>query len=422
MALSATHHPPSPALRERHADAVRRLKQKRQEIAELKAEVAELQWEIDQYRYPVLTLAKEIVSLIFLHLLPSHPRRAPLLGKHSPIILGQICRQWREIALDTSALWSSFSIAHSNRRKLKIIRLFLERSARAPLSIALICERGDPQGDVYSVMELLASHAARWQHISLCIHPIPYLNAVEGAMPLLRTLTIVSRTDKGAILRLPDIPKWTPTDSFRNAPLLRVVRLSFEIDSYSDSMPWHQLTAMNLECIDFKQFVHVLQNGVQLVHCRATIAPGKITPNDEYAFKRLPIIHIPHLQTLLLIPWRYQHADGIPFDFTSGSLDYVKLRFPALRILELPENMLGKEAIQTLAALIARSGCLLQELCIRDGGRTLMEPYEDAFPGIGKIFFGHMDMSGRSAFGEYMDGAEWEDGTESYESGSDDGM
>ncbi|KAJ7614539.1 hypothetical protein FB45DRAFT_802433, partial [Roridomyces roridus] len=65
-----------------------------------------------RYKYPILTLPAEITSEIFIHFLPSDCDLTPLVtvGPHSPSFLLQICRQWRDIALGTPALWSSFRL------------------------------------------------------------------------------------------------------------------------------------------------------------------------------------------------------------------------------------------------------------------------------------------------------------------------
>ncbi|KAJ7769247.1 hypothetical protein B0H14DRAFT_2967785 [Mycena olivaceomarginata] len=66
------------------------------------------------YRYPVLTLPNEIVGQIFAHVLPIHRapsvQTPPLRGPDSPTLLAQICRQWRDVALETPALWRALSL------------------------------------------------------------------------------------------------------------------------------------------------------------------------------------------------------------------------------------------------------------------------------------------------------------------------
>ncbi|KAJ6533307.1 hypothetical protein DFH09DRAFT_875947, partial [Mycena vulgaris] len=54
--------------------------------------------------YPVLTLPIEITSRIFVHCLPADGRVCPSPSA-APLILAQICRHWRDVALSTCHLW-----------------------------------------------------------------------------------------------------------------------------------------------------------------------------------------------------------------------------------------------------------------------------------------------------------------------------
>ncbi|KAJ6556844.1 hypothetical protein DFH09DRAFT_890059, partial [Mycena vulgaris] len=54
--------------------------------------------------YPVLSLPPEITSKIFVMSLP--PDRWTEPSPHpAPLLLAQICREWRSISLDTPELW-----------------------------------------------------------------------------------------------------------------------------------------------------------------------------------------------------------------------------------------------------------------------------------------------------------------------------
>ncbi|KAJ7187330.1 hypothetical protein C8R46DRAFT_1059491 [Mycena filopes] len=65
--------------------------------------------EEDPIPYPVLTLPNEIVSEIFIRVLPPYPECPPWKGSLSPSLLTQICRKWREIALSTPELWRAMA-------------------------------------------------------------------------------------------------------------------------------------------------------------------------------------------------------------------------------------------------------------------------------------------------------------------------
>ncbi|KAJ6459557.1 hypothetical protein C8R45DRAFT_1030413 [Mycena sanguinolenta] len=80
-------------------------------ISELRLQKAEVQDRLISYKYPVLTLPKEIVAEIFVRFLPDYPSRPPLVGLHSPFLLTQICRPWREIASTTPTLWRAIPLS-----------------------------------------------------------------------------------------------------------------------------------------------------------------------------------------------------------------------------------------------------------------------------------------------------------------------
>ncbi|KAJ7111378.1 hypothetical protein C8R44DRAFT_583899, partial [Mycena epipterygia] len=76
----------------------------RSSVEVLEAEQQELESDLAVVVYPVLTLPNEITSRIFVQCLPTHGRVRPSPRK-APLILAQICQQWREIALSTGDLW-----------------------------------------------------------------------------------------------------------------------------------------------------------------------------------------------------------------------------------------------------------------------------------------------------------------------------
>ncbi|KAJ7024839.1 hypothetical protein C8F04DRAFT_899109, partial [Mycena alexandri] len=53
--------------------------------------------------YPILTLPVEVTAEIFVHCLPAKATQPS--GKVAPMLLGGICRQWRDIACSTPRLW-----------------------------------------------------------------------------------------------------------------------------------------------------------------------------------------------------------------------------------------------------------------------------------------------------------------------------
>ncbi|KAJ6487096.1 hypothetical protein C8R47DRAFT_952223, partial [Mycena vitilis] len=73
-------------------------------ISELTAKRDTLELKLAETVYPILSLPPEITARIFVECLPIHGRvrSSPTAA---PLLLAQICRDWREIALDTCQLW-----------------------------------------------------------------------------------------------------------------------------------------------------------------------------------------------------------------------------------------------------------------------------------------------------------------------------
>ncbi|KAJ7832824.1 hypothetical protein B0H13DRAFT_1734586 [Mycena leptocephala] len=128
--------------RTRLADIEVKIQDLERSLAAFRAEKTLLQERLDSYKYPILTLPNEITSEIFIHFLPIYPLRSPIAGILSPTNLTQICRQWREVALATPALWRAMDVIlydhlHPFKQEFAIFDIWLSRSCSCPLSIYL---------------------------------------------------------------------------------------------------------------------------------------------------------------------------------------------------------------------------------------------------------------------------------------------
>ncbi|KAJ7356450.1 hypothetical protein DFH08DRAFT_459149 [Mycena albidolilacea] len=148
------------------------------------------------YRYPVLTLPNEIVGEIFAHVLPIHRapsvQTPPLRGSDSPTLLAQICRQWRDLALENPALWRALSLNDASipsEHQAHLCTLWLSMS-RCPLSLD-IDEDLDALGPLWAteLLSALVPHRARWEHLNLYLS-LSRLDTIEGPMPLLQSLDL----------------------------------------------------------------------------------------------------------------------------------------------------------------------------------------------------------------------------------------
>ncbi|KAJ6565370.1 hypothetical protein B0H10DRAFT_2113122 [Mycena sp. CBHHK59/15] len=224
-------------------------------IAALTAERQSLQAESDSIMYPVLSLPPEITMEVFRCCLPSDsmPRPSPF---KAPLLLAQICRQWRRIALNTPNLWRS--LVFGDESSVEILKLWLSRAGNLPLNYSLHCTNPSRAG---ALIETIILHSHQWQDVSFGIPltSFPKLDMRYQSLPMLRqiSLDIHQRASDDAV---PD------TITIQNAPLLREVHISTLPDVKFD-IPWHQLTTLTLcQSVDLMECISLLRECPGLVH------------------------------------------------------------------------------------------------------------------------------------------------------------
>ncbi|KAJ7101333.1 hypothetical protein B0H15DRAFT_408902 [Mycena belliarum] len=117
-------------------------------------------------------LPDDIVREIFANCLPSH-RNSIVSSDEAPLLLCQVCRPWREIALTTPRLWSSLHIVLPKKPLIhlqvltQIVSEWLDRSGVLPLSLSVICSRSWWTGEdnALPILQRLIQSSRRWQRI-----------------------------------------------------------------------------------------------------------------------------------------------------------------------------------------------------------------------------------------------------------------
>ncbi|KAJ7628882.1 hypothetical protein FB45DRAFT_919432 [Roridomyces roridus] len=199
-------------------------------IASLDTERRQLEAQSDAIVYPVLSLPPELTSLIFIHCLPSTslPRPSPL---EPPLLVAQICRQWRAIAVGTPELWSSVALSDSHSPDL--LDVWLSRSAQCPLNILL------DDGDVERACKLVDTckpYADRWEDVQFNLPEEALLGFKDlSRVPLLKRMSVSRRGMYG----FKEIFEMT------EAPLLRVAVLDVG-PGLEFMLPWQQMTSLTL--------------------------------------------------------------------------------------------------------------------------------------------------------------------------------
>lgn len=330
-------------------------------------------------RLPLELLSEIFVSLcLILHVVNEYSLRRGwiklrCLGTHdfvlpntrqAPILLTQVCKAWRTVALSTPKLWSSinlglFSIKHKSRPYIpSLMDNWLNRSALLPLSISLGLHSDDPVSG--PALEVLFRHIRAWKHVRLewCMQnlPIPPLFnfnfCLSSNAPFLETFEL--RTEGGlgtqgeehlsAILRgASALCRFSWADEDLSLDLNRLI------------LPWAQLSDLDLRCkLSLRDCITLLHVSPNLVSCSFHLvrldSPASTLPQGQ--------ITLPHL--------RHLSIDSV-FTLTP-LLDSVTL--PALLSLEATSSYDTDNAIPPwphaeFVALLTRSSPPLANLHLR---------------------------------------------------------
>ncbi|KAF7361049.1 hypothetical protein MSAN_01135500 [Mycena sanguinolenta] len=289
---------------------------------------------------PFLLLPPEIVAEIFVNFLPIYPTFPSHSGKLSPLLLCQVCRHWRDIALSTPALWKNISIDvqdpddHQDQ-KLERLKTWTARSSRQSWRIAIAGE-----------------------HLEVLV-PFDSLHLLKGEMPLLRDLTfgpIDLRHDVHSALSL-----------FQHAPALHHITLTSCFLNATVVLPWAQLTHLDAHCLYEHECTDILRAAPLLVTCTLSVCCS----DDDIVIGPAVPVHT-NLASVSLLAEDPDVRLWLVLDC---------LTLPALRRLQVAEPCV---TLGGLAAFVARSGCVLDELTITDA--TLEEEaVREVLPSVGEI-------------------------------------
>ncbi|KAJ6629864.1 hypothetical protein B0H10DRAFT_1211737 [Mycena sp. CBHHK59/15] len=329
---------------------------------------------LSEYAYPVLTLPNEITSEIFLNFLPPYPDRPPSTGLLSPILLGQVCRQWREVAFSTPSLWRAMQLElgddkYYNQSKLHLLKEWLDRSRDCPLSISLIYSPSTGlRPSLPAFIQTILLHRSRWEYVQLKL-TFDDLRQIQGEMPFLRHLTVGFDTFPSEVS--PGIAEFPPITVFQEAPRLSTIVLDQQFLPSAMRLPWAQLTTIVSYSLYPYECAEILCNAVKLIDVTFTIHLSE----DDILSEVPPLMH---LRSLVLRNGDSDGAQGAQMQLLGV------LTLPALRRLEIFDEGFDPDSRATLVSLIARSKCLLEELSITKA-RISESLYREAFPSVAKL-------------------------------------
>ena len=291
---------------------------------------------------------------------------APHSCRSDPTILGQICSRWRAVAIDLPKLWSNICIHNPKSSQVRLVNLWLARSANSPLYLKFDCNRQEDVCDLGAASLILTSFISR----------LEYWNKIDFRVPLQLLGTFLS------MVEVPKIPLFLQSCVFgfnssrgyrykqhfgpqidaiwkvlHTSPNLRRVNWggagAYNLPTHA---PFHQLTHVETHFEFSTDDVLVFLSATPLIEelwISTITLPPKTTPEPSGS----PLF-LRHLRALIV------SSRGI----TTCSL-LSSLICPSLQSLRLNHNSLTGQPDQNLSELIPflrRSTCHLHTLKIAD--------------------------------------------------------
>ncbi|KAJ7023445.1 hypothetical protein C8F04DRAFT_181747 [Mycena alexandri] len=265
---------------------------------------------------PVRRLPLDVLQEIFIACMPSD-RNCVMSALEAPVLLGRICRSWRDISLSTPRLWSRLHIAEPQRdqtlyflgagsdpkfaQRFENIKMWLGRSGQCPLSISLYSDpnnRSPPDRSAF--VQALLPFTPRWQHIHFITSPVT-LDAIshltESDVPLLET--VIFDDDYYDLS--------SPTVGLEQFGLLRSPRISTfsarenAFVGQNLPLPWHGLTVLEIipsaeRSLTSEKIIHIISRCPELRVCKLAVNDdGTAEPSSSH------LVELKHLHTLEVV-------------------------------------------------------------------------------------------------------------------------
>ena len=215
------------------------------------------------------SLPFEIASVIFEQYAHS---ALSLQGPHVPLLLGKICRKWRQIAWSTPSLWSRLSIYHQHvmsETHAELAIEWLNRSGMLPLVIefsafcdddSCTCTWASMTPKCEQMLEVLIQFSDRWHSLTLVLPP-PSLEGLtlSCSASILYHLSLDGRWyDQSDFW----IPNYVRTSLFSSCSP-RIVRMSY----LNVDLDWTSVVDLTLESVDVEDMLYVFRTAPNLFKC-----------------------------------------------------------------------------------------------------------------------------------------------------------
>lgn len=258
------------------------------------------------------------------------------------LAISAVCTRWHSIALSSPSLWSQFrvEIAHETGsgggRFLSILRLYLDRSAGAPLMISVEV-KGPIQRNCNSpALNFLLDYTSRWKSFSYtggCT--LDRWMGFSHSFPILESLAIIGANH---------VDYRNDFDCFKDAPNLR----TFTSGDLMSSLPWK-----------YFKYLNVWAKHISLVYEYRDLRILKLwSRQNSFGASR---VFLPRLELFTFVESRHRDRLWLRNVFST-------FVFPSLTSLviysEFTDSELLWPPVDLFTEFISRSACILTTLSL----------------------------------------------------------
>jgi F-box-like len=262
-------------------------------------------------------LPHELVQQIFFDCLPTD-RNSVMSSDEAPVLLGRICKLWRQISLSTPQLWSSlhvpalnptFLVKHGRGKLLQraeAVKGWLGLSGSCPLSLSFVFQPGmileeDAESHFAAkhLLQTIILFSQRWKDVDFSLTSSVLdqcLSTLAGTdVPVLERIRFQPFHDQETP---PPVQKWVSAPMFRVPSLRHVTLMSADCISSDSVLPWGCLTHLSLtsdgwgrRMLSSTKALEILNQCSRLISCSMEIDVSQDRRSTYASTVSLPSLH-----------------------------------------------------------------------------------------------------------------------------------
>ncbi|KAJ7684622.1 hypothetical protein DFH06DRAFT_1288884 [Mycena polygramma] len=220
-----------------------------------------------------------------------------------PLIFGEICRDWRLVALSTPRFWNSLTLkcAHSSMQaNLHLLETWVKRAGNLPLSFRLYQQVGSDTPQTIEMcrklIQSLMPYAHRWRWLDLHYLPTAAYQVLGalfvGCVQQLEYISVIHTSQS------PQIEFSSPWESFQIAPKLHdlhfdcISAAGIRVDAERPTFPWSQLTRIDVGDCSPHDCLHILAQASAATFCIFLLTQTSTSTQPPFVHSQLQTLKI----------------------------------------------------------------------------------------------------------------------------------